>query len=48
MSTKSVFKTPEGQALCQVAYDTVLHTWPVQYEELVLQSAFGLTHLLVC
>lgn len=43
-----IYKTPAGEIKSKDAYDAVLKTWPVPYEELDVNTRFGLTHLIVC
>jgi pimeloyl-ACP methyl ester carboxylesterase len=43
-----VFKTPDARDRSVAAYDAALRTWPVSYEELNVQTRFGLTHLIAC
>src|SRR6478672_1332816 len=47
MSHPSAFKTPEGEAAFLTAYDAAMKLWPVPYEELVIPSRFGMTHVIV-
>jgi pimeloyl-ACP methyl ester carboxylesterase len=42
----SVFTSPEGQANVMSAYQAVMQTWPVPYEELTIQTSFGETHVI--
>ena len=44
----SVFKTPSGETRSRNAYDLVLRSWPVAYEELFVNTHFGLTHIIAC
>ena len=44
----SVFKTSDGQRLGSDAYEAVLKNWPVPYDELSVETRFGLTHILAC
>ena len=47
MSQKiSVFRSPEGEAQYQAAYEAVLKQWPVPYEELYIPTRFGDTHVI--
>jgi pimeloyl-ACP methyl ester carboxylesterase len=46
-STRSAFKSPEGEAAFLAAYDAVMKLWPVPYEELEVPSRFGTTHVIV-
>jgi pimeloyl-ACP methyl ester carboxylesterase len=47
MSEKiSVFRSPEGEAQYNAAYDAVLKQWPVSYEELHIDTRFGDTHVI--
>jgi pimeloyl-ACP methyl ester carboxylesterase len=41
----SVFRSPEGEAQYNAAYDAVLNRWPVRYEELHIPTRFGDTHV---
>jgi len=47
MSHPSAFKTPEGEGAFLAAYDAAMKLWPVPYEELVIPSRFGMTHVIV-
>lgn len=42
----SVFRSAEGEALYQAAYNAVLSQWPVPYEEMHLSTRFGNTHVI--
>jgi pimeloyl-ACP methyl ester carboxylesterase len=45
MSEKiSVFRSPEGEAQYNEAYDAVLKQWPVSYDEPYIPTRFGDTH----
>jgi pimeloyl-ACP methyl ester carboxylesterase len=41
----SVFRSPEGEAQYNAAYEVVLKQWPVPYEELTIPTRFGETHV---
>lgn len=41
-----VFKTPEGKAKFNEAYQAVLARWPIPYEELDVSTRFGETHII--
>ena len=41
----TLFKTPEGRARVMQAYDSVLQHWPVPYEEIEVETRFGITHV---
>ena len=41
------FKTPDGKAKYLAAYDAVLETWPVPFQELDVPTRFGMTHVIV-
>ena len=43
----SLFKTPEGEAMCMRAYEDALAHWRVPYEELDPTTRFGSTHVIV-
>jgi pimeloyl-ACP methyl ester carboxylesterase len=46
MSAKiSAFRSPEGEAQYNVAYEAVLKQWPVPFEELYIPTRFGDTHV---
>jgi pimeloyl-ACP methyl ester carboxylesterase len=47
MSRPSAFKTPEGEAAFQAAYEAAMKLWPVPYEEVDVPTQFGMTHVLV-
>src|SRR5215510_8448387 len=47
MSHESAFKTPEGEAAYLEAYDAAMKLLPVSYEEMTIQSRFGLTHVVI-
>jgi pimeloyl-ACP methyl ester carboxylesterase len=40
-----VFRSPEGEALFNAAYEAILKRWPVPYEELFIPTRFGDTHV---
>jgi pimeloyl-ACP methyl ester carboxylesterase len=40
-----VFRSPEGEAQFNAAYEAILKRWPVPYEELYLRTRFGDTHV---
>lgn len=40
-----VFTDPEGEAAALTAYHSALHHWPVPYEELMVPTGFGETHV---
>ena len=42
----SVFRSPEGEAQYDAAYDAVLKQWPVAYEDLYIPTRFGDTHVI--
>jgi pimeloyl-ACP methyl ester carboxylesterase len=42
----SVFRSPEGEAQYHAAYEAVLKEWPVPYEELLVPTRFGETHVI--
>lgn len=42
----SVFRSPEGEAQYHAAYEAVLKEWPVPYEELVIPTRLGETHVI--
>lgn len=47
MSAKiSVFRSPEGVAQYQAAYESVLKEWPVPYEEFFIPTRLGETHVI--
>jgi len=41
----SAFRTPEGEAAYQAAYEAAMKSWPVPYEEMEIPSRFGMTHV---
>jgi pimeloyl-ACP methyl ester carboxylesterase len=45
--TRSVFKTPEGEAAYLAAYDAAMKLWSVPYDEMEIPSRFGMTHVVV-
>ena len=47
MGKGSPFKTVEGEREFLAAYDAVLGLWPVPYEEVMVPSRFGATHVVV-
>jgi pimeloyl-ACP methyl ester carboxylesterase len=48
ISHTSAFKTPEGEAAFLAAYDAVMRSWSVPYEEMELPGPFGMTHVVAC
>lgn len=47
MSEKiSVFRSPEGKAQYFAAYEAVLEKWPVPYDEILIPTRFGDTHVI--
>src|SRR5512141_2692619 len=44
----SVYKSPEGYAEVAAAYDRVLAAWPVPYEEHMVRTSYGQTHVITC
>jgi pimeloyl-ACP methyl ester carboxylesterase len=40
-----VFRSPEGEAQFNTAYEAILKQWPVPYEELYVPTRFGDTHV---
>ena len=47
MDTTSAFKSPEGETVYLKAYNTAMKSWSIPFEEMVLQSRFGTTHVVV-
>ena len=45
MTQTSTFKTPEGKAAYLAAYEAAMNLWPVPYEEMDIQTRFGMTHV---
>jgi pimeloyl-ACP methyl ester carboxylesterase len=45
MTQKTAFKTPEGEAAYFEAYEAAMKLWPVPYEEIEVQTRFGMTHV---
>jgi pimeloyl-ACP methyl ester carboxylesterase len=45
--TRSVFKTPEGEAAYLAAYGAAMKLWSVPYDEMEIPSRFGMTHVVV-
>ncbi len=41
-----VFKSPEGEAEYQAAYDATLSAWPVPSKSIFVPTRAGLTHVL--
>ena len=48
MTQTSAFKNPEGEAAYLAAYEGVLESWPVPYEEIEVPCQYGMTHVLTC
>ena len=44
----SVYKSPTARAQLLEYYDRVLRNWPIPYEEQLVETPCGLTHLLLC
>ena len=42
----SAFKTPEGKAAYLAAYEAAMNLWPVPYDEMDIQTQFGMTHII--
>ena len=42
-----VFTSPAGKADVMCAYDAILSRWPVPYEERIVRTSFGDTHVIV-
>jgi pimeloyl-ACP methyl ester carboxylesterase len=42
----SIHKNPESKARCLALYDAALACWPVPYEQLVVATRFGSTHVI--
>lgn len=47
MSKLNIFKTPEGEASFNEAYDHLLATWPVPYTSMELPTEHGITYVIV-
>jgi hypothetical membrane protein len=45
--SRSPFKTPEGEATYQAAYEAAMKLWPVPYEEREIPTRFGMTHVVI-
>ena len=42
-----VFASPDAKARSESAYDAALAAWPVPYQPLMVNTAFGMTHVIV-
>lgn len=47
MPDKSIYKSAEGKAVLLGLYDTVLESLGIEYEERMVETRFGTTHILV-
>ena len=45
--TIPVFTSPQGEAETMHAYQAILDRWPVPYEEGMISTSFGETHVIV-
>ncbi|MGA2505092.1 MAG: alpha/beta hydrolase [Anaerolineales bacterium] len=43
----SIYSTAAGETISMTAYDAALKNWPVAYEEVNVNTRFGLTHIVV-
>jgi len=43
----SLYKSPEKKSATFASYDKAMALWPVEYEELMIQTSYGMTHAIV-
>jgi pimeloyl-ACP methyl ester carboxylesterase len=48
MANRSHFRGPRERAQFLAAYDSVMRSWPIPFEERYVETASGQTHLVVC